>query len=204
MAKSKKDGGQRYDWNAIKNDYVTDPGSSLKKMSEKYGVSFTTVKKHSKADDWLATKKKHQEKVRQKVADKIATRQANKLASEMMAADKLSAVVVKALNDELQFNRYLVQEGDLESGYVTVEKVFDKVDTRGLRDLAAVLKTLEEIKRSLYNIQKAEQLNKQYIERERLDLDKELFEFEKQKAEFMKPDVNNSIRIEGMEKGWAE
>ena len=65
MAKksSKKDGGQRYDWEKIKLDYVTTPGSSLKKIAEKYGIRFATVADKSSADSWFATKREYQQEV---------------------------------------------------------------------------------------------------------------------------------------------
>jgi hypothetical protein len=63
---------------------------------------------------------------------------------------------------------------------------------------------LESMTRSLYNIQKAEQIQKHNLDADRLQLERERFEFEKEKANFYKPDTSNAIRIEGFEEGWAE
>ena len=63
MAKSKKDGGQRYDWNLIMTDYVTNSDSSLRKIAEKYGIRFTTVKDKAKADSWFATKQEPKDRL---------------------------------------------------------------------------------------------------------------------------------------------
>ena len=47
--KSKKDGGQRYDWNLIMTEYVTNSDSSLEKIAKKYGIRLATVKEKSSA-----------------------------------------------------------------------------------------------------------------------------------------------------------
>lgn len=198
MAKksSKKDGGQRYDWEMIKLDYVTDPTSSQKKISEKYGISLVTIRKHSKADDWLATKKKYQREVTEKVIAKVSARNADKLANAIMAASNIADAILKKTQDPDQFCRYIVQEGSAES-YGSSEYVFEKMDMRAAKEAVSALKGVDDLLRGYYNIQKAEALERARLEREK-------FEWEKQKADMLKPDASNSIRIEGFEKEWSE
>ena len=50
-------GGIRHDWAAIKHEYVTNPNTSLRKVAKKYGVSYRTIAKRSKAEGWFATRK---------------------------------------------------------------------------------------------------------------------------------------------------
>ena len=194
--KSKKDGGQRYDWETIKIDYVTDPLSSQKKISEKYGISLVSIRKHSKADDWLATKKKYQRDVTQKAIEKVTAKNADKLANTIIAATNIANAILKKSQDPDQFCRYIVQEGSSES-YGSSEYVFEKMDMKAAREAIAALKGVDDLLRGYYNIQKAEALERARLEREK-------FEFEKQKAEFTKPDSTNVIRIEGFEEGWSE
>lgn len=194
--KSKKDGGQRYDWEMIKLDYVTDPLSSQQKISEKYGVSLVSIRKHSKADDWLATKKKYQREVTEKVIEKVTAKNADKLANTIIAASNIANAILKKSQDPDQFCRYIVQEGTADS-YGSAEYVFDKMDMRAAKEAISALKGVDDLLRGYYNIQKAEALEKARLERER-------FEFEKQKAEMFKPSEGNAIRIEGYEKGWSE
>ena len=194
--KSKKDGGQRYDWETIKIDYVTDPLSSQKKISEKYGISLVSIRKHSKADDWLATKKKYQRDVTQKAIEKVTAKNADKLANTIIAATNIANAILKKSQDPDQFCRYIVQEGSAES-YGSSEYVFEKMDMKAAREAIAALKGVDDLLRGYYNIQKAEALERARLEREK-------FEFEKQKAEFTKPDSTNVIRIEGFEEGWSE
>ena len=194
--KSKKDGGQRYDWEMIKLDYVTDPTSSQQKISEKYGISLVSIRKHSKADDWLATKKKYQRELTEKVIEKVSAKNADKLANAIIAASNIADAILKKSQDPDQFCRYIVQEGSAES-YGSTEYVFEKMDMRAAKEAISALKGVDDLLRGYYNIQKAEALEKARLEREK-------FEWEKQKAEILKPDSTNSIRIEGFEVGWSE
>ena len=199
-AKTKKNGRQNYDWDLIKMDYVSDPRSSLKNISEKYGIRLRTVADKSKADDWFATKKKFQaevvEKATAKLTAKATSKRADELANAIKAASNIADAILKKTEDPDQFCRYIVQEGNAES-YGSAEYVFDKMDMRSAKDALSALKAAEDMIRGYYNIQKAEALEKARLEREK-------FEFEKQKADMFKPDSTNVIRIEGFDKEWAK
>lgn len=183
MANKKRAG--KPNWNKIKQDYCTDPNLSLKKAAEKYGVSLKCIYDKSKADNWFATKKETQVNISAKAIAKATEIKAARLANEMLATDMLSSKLLDALNDPEQFNRYVVQEtesyqdGTMKSE--TVEKKFEKLDTKAMKDIAQTLKAVEEMKRGFYNIMKAEQLERINIEKERLQLEKERLEWEKQK-----------------------
>ena len=197
MPKSpKKDGGQRYDWEMIKLDYVTDPLSSQQKISEKYGVSLVSIRKHSKAEDWLATKKKYQRDVTEKVIQKVSAKNADKLANAIIAASNIADAILRKSQDPDQFCRYIVQEGNAES-YGSNEYVFEKMDMKAAKEAISALKGVDDLLRGYYNIQKAEALEKARLERER-------FEWEKQKSEAFKPTDGNAIRIEGFDPEWAK
>lgn len=199
-AKPKKNGRQNYDWDLIKMDYVSDPQSSLKNISEKYGIRYRTVADKSKADDWFATKKKFQaeviEKATAKLTAKATAKKGNELADVIMAATNIAEAILNKTKDPDQFCRYIVQEGTADS-YGSAEYVFGKMDMRSAKDALSALKNVEEMVRGFYNIQKAETLQKANLEREK-------FEWEKQKADALKPDGSNSIRIEGYEEGWSK
>ncbi len=207
--KPKKLGRQNYDWEAIKIDYVTDPNSSIKKISEKYGIRRDTVQKKCKADDWFATKKKYQEKVVSKALAKAVSKDANKLANLVTIADGLEKVLMKAIEDDEQFNRHIVPEtiDDIENGVrvqTMTEKTMAKIDTKALKEAASTLKMIEDMKRSLLNIQKAEQLNRDRREEEKLKIEREKFELEKNKVEGAKPDTEVKVVIAGYQEGWEK
>lgn len=200
--KPKKSGRQNYDWIAIKHDYVTSPEMTLRKIADKYGISRDCVYRKSKADNWFATRKKHQAEVGARAIAKTANKQANELAKEMELLSKMKDAVTDTLSDPAQFHRHIKVDavtGDIE------DRVLDKVDTRAMKDIMQTLKMIEEMSRSLYNIQKAETIQKHQIDAERMQLEREKFEFEKQKAEANKPDTSGAvIRVEGFEDDWAD
>lgn len=177
--------GKRYDWPAIRADYVSDPTASLRSISEKYGVTLRLVQEHSRKEGWFAARKKYIKDVSDKAVAKVTTKQANKLARLMTATDKVTECLEKALEDPEQFNRYFVPEtyssgGETISSYV--DKVSPKLDTKSLKEVAQALKILEDVQRSLHNIRKAEDLDKSRREADRLKLEREKFEWEKEKT----------------------
>lgn len=192
----KKNGRQNYDWEMIKRDYVTDPYSSQQKISEKYGISLVSIRKHSKADDWFATKKEYQRKVTEKLIEKVSAKNADKLANAIIAASNIADAILRKSQDPDQFCRYIVQEGNAEN-YGSAEYVFEKMDMKAAKEAISALKGVDDLLRGYYNIQKAEALEKARLERER-------FEWEKQKAEVFKPTDGNAIRIEGFDPEWAK
>lgn len=181
----KKNGRQNYDWAKIKTDYVTNPETSLKKIAQKYGIRERTVYDKSKAEGWFATKKKHIEKVTEQAVEKATAKRANALAKEIEAADRIASRILKALDDEEQFNRYIVNEtvsDENTSMSTSNEKIFSKVDMRALKDAAQTLKLVEEMKRSMLNIQRADQINRERREERRLEMEEERLRMEQARA----------------------
>ena len=67
-----------------------------------------------------------------------------------------------------------------------------------------VIKDVEDVKRSILDIRKADAAERLEIEKARLALEQERLELEKARAEYNRPDSTNSIRIDGFEIGWSE
>ena len=197
----KKTGRQNYDWSTIQIDYVTSPDMTIRKIAAKYGINQQTVAKKSKAEGWFATRKKYQAKVVAKAITKSENKAAKELSDEADFLKLMKGHMNRLLSDREQFQRQTYIDpinGELK------EKVTDKFDSRAVKDTMQVLKMIEEMSRSLYNIQKATEIQSHQIAADRANLEREKFEFEKQKAEFGKTDNNYAIRIEGFEKGWDE
>ena len=57
------------------------------------------------------------------------------------------------------------------------------MDTRALRDLTDVAKTLEALKRSLYGLETAQEAHRKQIETERLALERERLQMERERLE---------------------
>ena len=197
----KKTGRQNYDWAKIQHEYVTDPEMSLRRIAKKHGINYQTVAKRSKAEGWFATRKKHQSKVISKAISRTGDLQAKELADEASFLKLMKGHVDRMLSDNQQFQRQTYIDpltGELK------EKVTNKFDSRAVKDTMQCLKMIEEMSRSLYNIQKATEIQSHQLAADKANLERERFEFEKEKANFNKPDSSAVIRIEGYEEGWDE
>jgi LysM repeat protein len=192
-------GGIRHDWAAIKHDYVTDTEASLRKIAAKYGVNYNTIAHRSKAEGWFATRKEHQAKVVSKAISQTGTKQARELSRELDFLNTMQDRMSEMLADADQFKRHIVID-NLESKEVVAEKY----DTHAMKDTFQMLEIMEKLSRSLLDIQRLEAMQKHEIDVQRMQLEREKFEFEKQKAAAFKPAEGNAIRIEGFEEGWAD
>lgn len=184
------------DWLVIKMEYVTTD-LSLRVLAEKHGVSRTTIGHRSKTEGWVEARRQHRLKIETKTSEKIANKEANKLARLAAATDKAIDVVVKAFDDENQFNRHLVErrerytipaESDandnaedglpvlVEERTWTEEQQFAKVDTKALKDLTVVLKDLTGLMRNIYGLPTQAEAEAQRIAAERLAMDKKKLE----------------------------
>ena len=142
---------QKYDWNALKTEFVTGD-ISAGALAKKHNINPATLYRHYQIERWNEAKKEYLESVMEKCADKAAYIAAIKLAREIDIANKLSGVLDEAVSDKKQFNRYIVKEKDTDGSVITDEKVFEKIDMNSLNSALKALKTLEEIKRVMYGI----------------------------------------------------
>lgn len=175
--KSKKDGGQRYDWNLIMTDYVTNSDSSLRKIAEKYGIRFPTVQQKAKADSWFATKQEYQKKAQSKALSKACTKRANELAGLVTASDAAQQAIVKAVTqDPDYFYKHIISENLSEK-----REVLDILNFKAMKDMMRVIKDVEDVKRSILDIKRSDVSERLAIERERLELEKERIALERER-----------------------
>ena len=195
-----------YDWDKIRTEYITTD-LSLKDISEKYGVQQRLVNTKSAEQGWVDQRKKYNAKVVEKAVNKVATKRANQLAKELAIADNISNVLKKALDDAEQFNRYIIDTTTRVDGTeirTSEEKTFEKVDMRALKDAAAALRLVEEMKRSMAGILRVEEINRNRREEKRLKLEEEKLQLQKEQTEARKPDPDIKVVITGYEEGWDE
>ena len=195
-----------YDWDKIRTEYITSD-LSLKDISDKYGVSQRLVNTKSSEQGWVDQRKEYNAKVVEKAVNKVAAKRANQLAKELAIADNISNVLKKALDDAEQFNRYIIDTTTRVDGTeirTSEEKTFEKVDMRALKDAAAALRLVEEMKRSMAGILRVEEINRNRREEKRLRLEEEKLQLQKEQTEARKPDTDIKVVITGCEEGWDE
>ena len=93
--------------------------------------------------------------------------------------------VGRMLQDDMQYQRHLVETKTIdEDGGMTIateERLYNKFDSKAMKDSMQMLQMMEAMTRSLYNIQKADALERQQIERERLELERERIALERER-----------------------
>lgn len=181
-------------WEALKIEYITTD-TSQRKLAEKYNVPVSNIRRRCKADNWVKEREQYKSDVVAKTLKKKANKESNKLEKLMKATANAIDVVVSAFDDKDQFKRHLVdrqekyafpsyqgEETD-EGGEVdtkdllaekrwTEEQIFQKIDSKALKDITAVLKDLTGLMRDFYNIPTPAQAEAQRIAAERLELDR--------------------------------
>ena len=108
------------DWRRIKAEYIAD-GISLRKLSEKYGVSFSTIQKKSMEEKWGNLRKKSRTKVEEKIIESVSNKKAKNAVDIIDVADKLLGKISEMLDMEVY-------------------------NTQNIKNLTSALKDLKEIK----------------------------------------------------------
>jgi lambda repressor-like predicted transcriptional regulator len=88
------------DWKRIKAEYIAD-GISLRKLSEKYGVSFSTIQKKSMEEKWGNLRKKSRTKVEEKIIESVSNKKAKNAVDIIDVADKLLGKISEMLDMEV-------------------------------------------------------------------------------------------------------
>ena len=175
-AKPKKNGRQNYDWNLMMMDYIDHQDLSLRKIAEKYDVSFNAVKAKAKADSWFATKQKHIERKRTKAATKLATKGADELVGLVTASDYIEKAILRSLEDPAYFHKHIVSRNLNEE-----EDILSILNTKAMKDMMRVIKDVEDVKRSILDIKRSDTAERLALERERLELEKERLALERER-----------------------
>lgn len=76
------------DWKQIKAEYIAG-GTSYRKLAEKHGVSFSTLRKVAAKEQWTELRNKAGAKADTKLIETLSTKEANKAVSIVGVADKL-------------------------------------------------------------------------------------------------------------------
>ena len=90
-------------WQKIKVEYAAG-GISLRKLSEKYGVSFSTIQKKSMEEKWGELRKKSRRKTEEKIIDTVSSKEAEKATDIIDVADKLLGKIYEMLDTDVPYN----------------------------------------------------------------------------------------------------
>ena len=108
------------DWKRIKAEYIAG-GTSYRKLAEKYGVSFNTLKTHAVEEQWHKLRQQKDKKVTTKIVESLSDKDAEKAVDIIDVADKLLGKISDLMEEMV-------------------------IDTQSLKQLTSALKDLKEIK----------------------------------------------------------
>lgn len=112
---------KKYDWKAIRLEYIAGE-ISYRKLAEKHGVSFSTLKEVARREKWTDLRKSAQHKADTKFAEEIGKKQAIRSAKILDVADKLLDKISETID------------------------TMDVVDSQALKHFTSALKDLKDIK----------------------------------------------------------
>lgn len=108
------------DWKRIKAEYIAG-GTSYRKLAEKYGVSFNTLKTRAKEEQWYKLRQQKDHRTTTKIVESLSDKDAEKAVDIIDVADKLLGKISE-LMDEVP------------------------LDTQSIKHLTSALKDLKEVK----------------------------------------------------------
>ena len=157
-----------------------------------------TTKKKQRKIDWDAIKTEYvTSDISLKGLEKkyrLSHGDTTKHSSSEDAAFNIRDTIISAAKDPVQFNRYLVQYGSGKD-FDTEERVYDKLDTKAIKEMTQALKNIEDLIRSIGN-------NPTEAEAQRLRIEKERWEKEKADASTAH-EVKITFDTDELE-GWTE
>lgn len=146
-------------WAKIRNEYING-NISYRKLAEKHGISFNTLKDRAVADKWFEKKKEQHNKIeiktQQKTAEKIAEKQSDLAADIHSAATEL----LKKLNIAIEQTDLFIEKtrikaptkvrdtnGNLRDAFMEKEEISlkqkDGINLETVKQIASVLKDIQ-------------------------------------------------------------
>ena len=165
------------EWRKIRTEYIKGK-TTYKKLSEKYSISASVIRKRASSERWTQRKNQLDTKVEQKTVERVAEARAREL-------EKLAAIQEK-VDDFL--------DAAVEAiGQVPLKK-YDEM--RGIESLTKAIQIAVQTKRDLYNIPNEADRAKIESLREKAKLDRQRYEDEKaEKAKMAQAAENTMIRV---------
>ena len=149
------------DWKKVKTEYITDEDSSYTKLSEKYGISRSTIANRAGREGWAKEKERYHNELVTKTVARMSQKHVEKMARVQDLTDKLLTKLEKAI-DELDLD-IIVRKVKTDNG-ITEETVETKeareggiVDRAGLKQIASALRDIKEVQMLKTELDKREQ-----------------------------------------------
>jgi hypothetical protein len=87
------------DWTQIKTEYITDSNSSYRKLAQKHGVPFSTLKRRAKDEEWTRLREQAEHEVTTKTINKDIDKKVDRATRLMNVTDKLLIKIEEAVEE---------------------------------------------------------------------------------------------------------
>ena len=164
------------DWKKIKAEYIAG-GTSYRKLAEKYGVSFSTLRKVAAKEQWTELRNKAGAKRDTEIINSVGEKEAKKAIDKLKRVSDLTDKLLDKLEqaiDELDIQLYkdvvktkeIEYNNDLRPDKPTKEIIHEEekviecktiVDRSGLKAIASSLRDIKEIQMLKTDLDKQEQ-----------------------------------------------
>lgn len=161
------------DWNAIKAEYITNESSSYTKLSDKYGISRSTIANRAGREGWATEKERYQNDIVTKTIASVGKKQVDKVARIQDVSDKLLEKIERAINELdiqllkrvektkiIEYNNLERPDKPTKETVHEEEKVIEVssiVDRTGLKAITSALRDIKEIQMLKSELDKKEQ-----------------------------------------------
>lgn len=123
------------DWKLIKSEYISDPKASYRKLAEKYGVSFNTLKLIAKKEKWPELRTQKQNKVTTKIIENCVKKEISQAEKIIKATDAIADRVIDAmtsmdLKDAAAVRQMTLALKDLREIYSLNKSILDEQEQK--------------------------------------------------------------------------
>lgn len=157
------------DWVPIRAEYIAGT-VGYRKLAEKYSVSENALSARAKKEDWPQQRKQYRDKRGTDLVARYARMDTRKMEALFKASEKMADRLLDVMNDETQFLRYLVKDG--ESGELR-EQTTGIYNTKAMKNTVGMLREMSGLLRSLNRIPTQAEAEAQWLGRRRLELEEE-------------------------------
>lgn len=179
-------------WDKLEMEYVQDIGRSpitVEDMSEKYGISLSTLRKFATSNGWVKKRREYRQKVvnmaNSKVSSRISDTHADIAVRHYAQSAKMMSMIEEWMNDPLAFFKYVEkvkrpvylpdENGELQPSMLSEEvlicEVLDKPNVATVQSFVGALEKLQGMMRRTLGILDAKDLHKLLVDQQRLEHD---------------------------------
>ena len=140
------------DWAKIKAEYIRG-GTSYRKLAEKYGVSFSVMRKRAASEKWTDLRNKKGTKRDTEIVDKFASQEAKKAVD---LAD-IAELLARKIQENIENGTYLISSKDAYYASSAMRNLRELSREKAVRDCEEQLARIDKLRKEA----KAEEENKE-------------------------------------------